>query len=48
MSCGVISTITSAYAYRHKKYICRITRQLRLSPIKNISSLIDLSHLKRF
>jgi hypothetical protein len=47
ISCGVMSTITSAYTYR-KKMLIKVTRQIRLSPIKNVSSLIDSSHLKRF
>jgi hypothetical protein len=33
MGCGVISTIASAYTYRHKN-VYKITRQPRLSPIK--------------
>jgi hypothetical protein len=48
MSCGVMSTITSAYIYR-KKMLIKVTRQIRLSLIKkNVYSLIDSSHLKRF
>jgi hypothetical protein len=33
MSCGVVSTITPAYAYR-KKMLIKVTRQIRLSLIK--------------
>jgi hypothetical protein len=41
------------YIYMHKNiikvnYVYKITRQLRLSPLKYISGLIDPSHLKRF
>jgi hypothetical protein len=39
MSCGVISTITSAYTYRQNNnnnnyYVYKVIRQLRLSPTK--------------
>jgi hypothetical protein len=41
MSCGVMSTIASAYTYRHKN-VYKITSQPRLSPIKNLVSHIYL------
>jgi hypothetical protein len=43
-----MSTIASAYTYRHKKCVHKITRQLRLSSVKKISRFVDPSHLKRF
>jgi hypothetical protein len=46
MSCGVMSTITSAHTYREKMLI-KITRQTRLSLIK-VSSLTIFIYLKRF
>jgi hypothetical protein len=36
MVCGVMSPITSAYTYRHKRYIYKITRQTRLSTLEYI------------
>jgi hypothetical protein len=45
MSCGVMSTITSAYTYR-KKMLMKITRQTRLSLIKVSSLTIYISSWK--
>jgi hypothetical protein len=45
MSCGLMSTITSAYAYRHKY---KMTIQTKNTPIKNISNIIDPSYLKGY
>jgi hypothetical protein len=50
ITCGVMSTITFAYTYRHKykkNKIHKITKQLRLSSIKVYQFHIDPSYLTR-